>query len=116
MDLWDRLEHTLEEYIGMLPPPQTPHQKLAKRRVNEVLIECRKAAEGLVLEAKKQHANLAILMENELYSHMIRGPQDAPFRMVETLEAIDIGLNNDNPAIERRLPAPFVATLKGAFF
>jgi hypothetical protein len=62
------------------------------------------------------HVQMRCLLNNEIYNHMVRGPQTTPFRAAEGIEPTEIAFKIDNPELAQKPDAPPVVTRRPAFF
>lgn len=60
-------------------------------------------------------ANMELLLCNEIYNHLARGPQDAPYRAAQAIEPVEIGFAADNPALPART-GPYVTPVRPRIF
>ncbi len=72
----------------------------------------------LVALVEMAHVQMRRLLNNEIYNHMSRGPQTAPFRATESIEPTEIAFKIDNPelGLAQKQDAPAVVTRRPSFF
>jgi hypothetical protein len=110
----------LYERLDPLLRPDAPHaeREAAQTRLRAAQIQWHETALEHHLMIKRCHARMAVLVNNEIQGHSSRNPQTAPFRVLEAIQAVDIGYLCDNPAVTTRLRrvAPYVQTLRPTLF
>jgi len=97
------------------PPPELQRLHTAREAVAVAMTRWRDVAAELSAVMRQCHAAMDVLVCNEIYNHARRGPQDAPFRSMEQVEATEIGFDIANPALPNRR-APYVETLRTQTF
>ncbi len=95
---------TTEDRVERLLPRLTPEASAFERDVlrRDVTLSHHAVTalmRQLRLQIEECHLNMRVLVTNEIFNHCARGPQTAPFRVTEALEATAIGYNIENPAM-----------------